>query len=437
MKKFFTFLGVFALCTSVNAETVKMLSLGLGQPGIDEPGMMGMAISADGRYVCGTLEYGFGYFVGDLTTEKYAYAITDDDEGAELRHVDNNGLAIGFNGPGVTYSLDGVETVLATPDGYRYVLGEDITNDGSLMVGSLVANDYGTFAAYSKNGGEWTLLPKPSDEEMGVFANDGFTAAKHVSGDGRVIAGYVGSFGPAMVWIMNENGEYEPDALFARYLITDETSDDDARKFINLATMNISNNGKYVLLQGTMMNGDDLSDTVVVAAVYDTETKSLKIYDEPQEIDEAGMGLCPSAIADDGTFIGVIGQPMMGSTGSFIMKAGETQAKYLMNVYPEYAAIFMETDQYGNSVPMDISADGKKIIGYAYYCEDFSAEDSIPYFTTWVIDSTGTVAVESIATDSIQPEAVYSIDGRKQNGLKKGINIIRMSDGSVKKIINR
>ena len=32
-------------------------------------------------------------------------------------------------------------------------------------------------------------------------------------------------------------------------------------------------------------------------------------------------------------------------------------------------------------------------------------------------------------------EAIYSVDGKKQNRLEKGVNILKMSDGSTRKVI--
>ena len=115
MKKTFTlFLGL-ALCSSINAQTIKFLTLGIGIPGFDEPQLMGQGISPDGKYVCGSIEMGSGYFIADLENDMVVYEVSDDPEGAELRHIDNNGIAIGYNGPGVTYSINGGETILKVP----------------------------------------------------------------------------------------------------------------------------------------------------------------------------------------------------------------------------------------------------------------------------------------------------------------------------------
>ncbi len=134
---------------------MQFLGFGLGIPGIDEPQLVGLSISPNGKYVCGAIENGDGYFIADIENNVINYQTTDDPEGAELRHVDNNGLAIGYDGPGITYSFDGTTTILKTPsDQYKYVLGEAISNDGSLMVGSLVAKTFETLAAYSKRTAE-------------------------------------------------------------------------------------------------------------------------------------------------------------------------------------------------------------------------------------------------------------------------------------------
>lgn len=437
MKKIFTAFLSLALCSTMNAQTIKTLSLGIGMPGEDEPQLMGLGISANGKYVCGPVEMGMGMFVFDIENNLYSIAETiDENEGAELRHVDNNGLAIGYNGPGVTYSIDGEETVLKVPsEAYKYVLGEDISNDGSLMVGSLVPTAYSTMAAYSKNGGEWTLLPEIDAELLGEFEG---SAAKYVSGDGKVILGFIGSFGPATLWVMNDEGEYEVDPLFAKYVImTEEDLAAGEKTLYNLSAIGISNNGKYVALSGVIANDEGL---LTVPVVYDTETKELTIYSEPQEIDIYGMGIMPLAIADDGTMIGIIGnQPMFACFGSFILKAGETQAITYSEAFPCYDELLGFSDSIGYCVPTGMSADGRYLVGYGFYSADFEDWDQPAYYVTYVIDTkggtSGIEAVEAVSAAPATPEAIYSIDGRLTNQMTKGINIVRLSDGSARKVI--
>lgn len=436
MKKVFTLFLGFALCSSLNAQTIKTLSFGLGTPGIDEPSLMGLSISPDGKYACGAIESGSGYFIADIENDQVKFEIATDDEGAELRHVANNGVAIGYNGPGVTYSFEGIETVLATPsDEYKYVLGEALSNDGSVLVGSLVAKGYLTHAAYSKDGGTWTLLPEADKDVLGDYAGQG-SSAKYISGDGKVILGYVGSFGPATLWIENENGEYVIDPIFSKYIIMNEEDLNNGEKVLyDMQPMGISNNGKYALCQG-IMRAEGYASSVPV--VYNVETKELTIYDEPQNIDPDGYGLLPTAIANDGTFVGIIGsQPLYMSAGSFIWTAGDSQASTLGQEYPIYEETFGFPDAIGYCLPTGISADGRYILGYGFYSPDFEDPEAPAYFTTYVIDVNGDpTAVETIKpAEDLTIDQIYSIDGKRMERLGKGINIIRMSDGSVRKVL--
>lgn len=424
----------------MNASDLKIITLGMGTPGIEEPQLMGLGISPNGRYVCGSIEMGSGYFVGDLQSDTYIFETTDDPEGAELRHIDNNGVAIGYCGPGITFSFaDSKQTILETPSEgeWKYVLGEAISNDGSLLVGSLVAKGYKTFGAYSKDGGEWTTLPMPEADKLGPYADEG-TSAKFVSGDGKYILGSTGNnMGCATLWVRNDAGEYEADPFYYDFVVmTEEDKENGEKKLMGLAPICISNSGEYVLCNGTVEVEEGYT---LVPVVYNTVSRSITIYDEPQEIDTENYGLFCSAIDDNGTFIGIVGQmPILMSKGCFIMKAGETQAKSFTEEFPDFADAFGFSDSVGYVVPTGLSADGSKIIGYGYYSEDFFDDDTPAYFTTFIIDATsgGQSGIESVepSTDAC-PEAIYSITGQRLRELTPGINIIRMSDGTVRKVM--
>ncbi len=437
MKKTFTLIAALALCSTANADSVKILSTG-GTPGVDEPQLMGLGISPDGKYVCGPIEMGAGYFVGNLDTDEYIFAISEDEEGSELRHIDNNGVAIGYNGPGITYSFaTREESVLTPPEGdWKYILGEALTNDGSILVGSLVGKGFATYAAYSKDGGEWTQLPMPSDEDLGRYAGQGSTA-KYISGDGKYIVGTVGNnMGPATLWIMNSDGGYDVDPFYTRFVImTDEDLAAGEKILFGLSPIGISNNGKYLLCNGTVASGESFS---LVPVVYDTEEDTVKIYNEDQNIDEYGMGLYASAIDDKGNFVGIIGQqPLYGSVGCFYMKAGATQAESLSTAFPAYGEKFSFPEAIGYVIPTAMSADGSLILGYGFYSEDFYDDEEPAYFVTFVINTGEGTSVDAVTTASGEPEAIYSLDGKKLNKLGKGINIIRMPDGSVKKVLGK
>ncbi|MDE6697539.1 MAG: hypothetical protein K2K25_11730 [Muribaculaceae bacterium] len=433
MKKSLSFVLSLAFCISIGAEELKTLSLGEGIPGIDVPDLAGFGISPNGRYVCGMIDSGEGVFAMDLQTGIYKYEYTED---SELHNIDNNGVGIGFLGDmGITYSWNGeISELISEDENCVFIIGEDITNDGSVKVGKLVAADYETFAAYSVNGADWKKLPEPPAEMTGAYG-DG-SMAIGISGDGKYIIGHAGNFGPIIVWTRNEDGSYEPDALFARYCALDE-SELDKKPLVDLMPQAISNNGKYILCSASklIVEQDGNENMFTFPAVYNTDTRELKLYDEQQKIDEKNVGLTGTAIADDGSFVGIIGFMMYRvDYGCFIMKADETQAQLFLDVYPKYAEKFGISDMTSRSIPTDISADGRYILGYAYYLDE-SLNGAPEYACTYIIDNgeswTGVGAIESQSAS----EEIFSLDGVRLSELKKGVNIIRMSDGSVRKVI--
>lgn len=435
MRKFTTIALSLAICASANADTtLKMLSFGSPEgPGIGEPGMMGLGISPNGKYVCGTLESAVGIFIGDLENDKMIYRISDGEDGGQLMNVNDEGVAIGFDGtPGVTFNIDGVETLLRIPADCKYVVGKDISEDGSVAVGLYVGEGYYISPGYSKDGGIWQKLPIP-DLDMGDY-NTRQCGATHVSSDGRIILGYIGALGPACLWLLNESGEYVVDPIFDEY--AKRTADDEEHPFLTFGGQGISPDGHYVLLN--LCEYIDQTEGPSIPAIYDTETGELKIYSEIQEIDDYDIGLYPTAIANDGTFIGVIGGPGM-NFGSFIMKAGETQAELFTQAFPEYADVFELLNLAGFHMPVGISADGMRILGYGWYTQDENpfSNDAFFYFMTYVLDRNATTGISEIGNDirDVVPTDYFTIDGTRTETPVRGLNIIRMSDGSVRKVL--
>lgn len=446
MKKTVTLSLALTLCTPLFAESLRLFKCSEdGIPGLTEPQLMGFSMSADGRYICGTIEQGSGLFIADSFTGEVKWRI-DGEASSELRNVDNNGVAIGFiDDEGVQFSFDSEDvSVLKAPSGYRYVLGEGLSNDGSLMVGELTTQSFNTVAAYSVGGDAWKALPYPADTELGNLKQyiSESSGAKFVSGDGNVIAGHYGSFTFPTIWKMNAEGEYVPDFYPARYVKAVEADrNDDTKPLYAISGMYIcmSHNGKYVGTVGLIANEDN-TDTRIVPVIYDTEAKTLKIYSEYQQIDDLGLGLYPRAIADDGTFIGTVDQPSTpnGNFGAFIMRAGEEQAESYLEAFPVYEEKLGEAELLGQNIPTGISADGKHLLGYTYYSDDFDINSPAPaYYLTYVISLDGSgVELVSPAAEAI-PESIYSIDGRKLGRMAKGLNIVRDADGSVRKILTK
>lgn len=445
MKKIIALSSVIALCSSIYAEELTILSCGIGTPGLEEPQLMGLGLSPNGKYICGPIESAAGIFVADRETGKVNWKISGED-GGELRNVDNEGVATGYvDDFAVLFPFDKeVEYIISIPDTCRSSIGESLNNNGSLVVGSLSVKSFDTQAAYCNmnKDEEWTLLPFPTDEELGGFIDTfrEISTAKQVSCDGKVILGFLGSFTFPIVWIMNDKGEYEPDFFQARFVKASEEDIADESKplyALSASYIDLSNNGKYVSMVG-LIKDKDTNEDKTVPVIYDTESKTIKIYDEFQAIDEYALGLYPKAISNDGTFIGTIGTPFFGSSGSFIMRAGQTVAESFIEAFPNYSKKFGESDELGFNMPSDISADGQYILGYTFYSDDYYDEASSAYYVTYIISTAKDNAVDNIISESLSGnEMIYSIDGRKLNCISKGLNIVRNADGSVSKILRK
>lgn len=435
MKNFLTVAFACAVCLSANAEaSLTMLSFGSeGGPGIGEPGMIGLGISPNGRYVCGTLEQGIGIFMGDIQNDKIFYEMTDSDDGGRLNHVNDEGVAIGYLGePGVTYDIDGNLTLLQVPSGYKYIVGQDINADGSVMVGTLVGSGYQMFPAFSRNGGEWEILDLP-DMDLEAF-NTKQCSANYVSDDGKIILGYIGALGPATLWRMNDEGKYEPDPFFDKYKMRDFF--DTEHPYVSFEAEGMSPDGHYVLLKVCTFENEAAG--VNMPAVYDTRTGELKVYDEVQKMDNLMIGLTPTAIANDGTFVGIWGSAAANG-GAFIMRAGETQAEMFIEAFPQFSAVFGILDLCGYHLPADISADGRYIVCSGWYSpdEDPTLPEALFYFMSYILDTGEKSAVESVEEEMIEavPVEYYTIDGIRTDNPVKGLYVVRMSDGSTRKVM--
>ncbi|MDE7413561.1 MAG: hypothetical protein K2N05_07235 [Muribaculaceae bacterium] len=445
MKKIITFSLSLALCGSLYADEVKIYSTDLGVPGVSAPELCGLAISPNGQYICGAFDQGVAVFGANTQTGAVEWTV-EGDGGGELRGIDNSGLAIGFGSTdevdeGILYSaVTGERTVIPAPDGYRYVMGEGITPDGKMMIASLIGKSFSASAAYKIGEEAWKTLYYPTDEELGVVADklpsEKISMAKHVSGDGKVILGFLGSFAVPVVWTKNAAGEYEIDLFFTKYLkVADTDLSDESKPLFGLSAqyLSLSENGRYVSMVGKIMKSD--SGHLDVPVIYDVKNKEIIIYDEPQPLDETGSGLWPTAIANDGTFIGCVGMPYFNSHGSFIMKSGEKVAESFKDAFPTFAETLGMSENFGFNMPVGMSENGRYILGYTYYSSDDYTNEG--YWVTYTIDRGEGTGVEEIAADSssAEIEAIYSLDGRRQNGFAKGVNIVKMTDGSTKKVM--
>lgn len=387
------------------------------------------AISSNHRYVTGpaynTTTGSTGMFVYDLETDKYAVKPAEDEYGAVMRMVSDDGVAVGYNKQAVKLSIDGTTEYLDVPEGMTGQ-ARDASDDMSLIVGCHYSTDnpYFTTACIWKDG-KLVDLPVPTDEELG-FETNGSTAY-YTTADGSTIVGYVVdnlSTMPLIVWYLQDDGTYKCDPVCTKYF--SQWGDIEGRPYVKFGPQGLSRNGKYVSLN--VME----ATTEQRMARYNLETGDLEIYIADGQGDiKAQSEAQATAIANDGTMTGWV---LSGSTwvaqerNAVIWRGGETEPELLANTYSNIPEI-AEFDSYGFNTVCDITPDARYAAGFAF--------DEKRSYKSFVIDlgdiSTG---INTATSDNNATEvARYAADGTQLSAPAKGLNIIKMSDGTTRKVI--
>ena len=398
----------------------------------DEEGTMYMpvaqAISSNHRYVAGpAMNYydsSYGMFVYDLETKQYSVKPAVDYYGADIRAVTDDGVAIGYNGPGVTFTTDGTVTELTTPNpGVTY--GRDVTADGSMIVGCYTDETGFMSHACIWKDGEYEALPEPTTEEMGFEVNG--TSAFYVTDDGSIIAGYVVdnfSSNPVIVWRLQDDGSYKLDLICKDYFMG--TNEDTEHEYTLFTPAGLSRNGKYLALNVGRMDSEQRM------ARYDLETGELEefVADGTGDI-TAGAETNSTAISNDGTIIGwmLTGEWMMQVRSALIWRNGEKQAQLIANQYPEITEL-AEYDTVGFNTICDITPDGRYIAGFAM--------DETYMYKGYMLDlgevSSG-ISRPTVDAGNNTEVARYTIDGKRIDAPVKGLNIIKRADGTAVKVM--
>lgn len=176
MKKIFTLSFLLLAAASIHAQKITVLkSAGEGL------GFLGLAISENGRYVCGDSEAGTG-FIWDMQTNTTFYDAEKYPE-ASLERVSDNGVAVGYWGDdAVTFDINGTMTKLEAEQGSPLAKAKYITPDGKMVVGSIYNESYVSHGCVWIEGNK-ILLPEPTTEEIGFSVNG--TQAIAASSGGR------------------------------------------------------------------------------------------------------------------------------------------------------------------------------------------------------------------------------------------------------------
>lgn len=384
-------------------------------------------LSADGRYVGGTNYNEMNAFVYDTQTNTLkVFDLEDEDFGAEVRGISNNGIGAGYDGPAKTFNIDGTVTSFGTD---AFLSG--ITPDGKIVVGSFY-NDYdGVSAAYWDASGTRHDLPEPSDLRAGneIYG----TQANWISADSSIIVGYVQddfSLWPPMVWRRNrDNQTYSAVVMYKDYFDWDTST---GKPYSFFQPSGLSENGKWMALTLTTNSETPCGGF----ARYNFETESLEVFLCDENSGDFAEFTEPYAqsIANDGTLVGFTAYSE-GRQG-FIWEGGSKTPELLRT---KYATIeeFVDFDNGGFHSPCGISADGRYICGSAITYND---NDDFT-MTSYVLDRENiATGITTVATSKISADAAaryFSIDGKRLTGKTRGLNIVKRADGRTLKVVNR
>lgn len=391
------------------------------------------AVSPNHRYVAGpayNIETGaYGMFVYDIETDNYAVEAALDDYGADIREVNNDGVATGYNEQACFFNINGTVDYFYAEEEMS-TIARDASDDLSVAVGCYyLTTGYLTTACVWKDGKRMDL-PVPTDEELGFETNG--SSAYYTNSDGSVIVGYVVdnfSTNPLIVWRLQDDGTYVCDPVCTRYFSPD--GDVEGRPYMVFAPQGLSRNGRYVSL-GLAVSDPDIMITEQYLGRLDLESGDLETYraDGSGEF-EQNTEFVPTQVADNGTVIGYtsMGWGPMSQRNAIIWQKGKTPTK-LATLLPDITEI-AAYDNVGMNTAIDITPDGRYIAGFAM--------DENYAYNGYVIDigseAAGVKAVKVADGEAAVEVARYGINGTRLAAPVKGVNIVKMSDGTVKKVI--
>lgn len=369
-------------------------------------------------------------FVYDIETGNYAVEAALDDFGADIREVNNDGVATGYNEQACFFYIDGTVDYLYAEEEMS-TIARDASDDLSVAVGCYyLTTGYLTTACVWKDGKRMDL-PVPTDEELGFETNG--SSAYYTNSDGSVIVGYVVdnfSTNPLLVWRLQDDGTYECDPVCTRYFSPD--GDVEGRPYIMFSPQGFSRNGRYVSLNLSVYDEATEWFTEQYIGRLDLESGELETYraDGQGEI-EANSEMTATQVSDNGTVIGYtsMGWGPMSQRNAIIWQKGKTPTK-LATLLPDITKI-AAYDNVGMNTAIDITPDGRYIAGFAM--------DENYAYNGYVIDigseAAGVKAVKVADGEAAVEVARYGINGTRLAAPVKGVNIVKMSDGTVKKVI--
>ena len=448
--KYLTLAVLLCSCMGMSAQSMKEISsedilLYYG-------GQQTFAISPNGRYVCGAT-FAWSGFIYDAVENKNTIFTEDTgssfiDNSTQLLDVNDSGVAVGFddNG-GIVVDAEGNYRLIEPQDSENdlMALPHALNEDASVIVGSVTDSSWSQQACIWKDGVR-IMLPQISEEEAGFRING--CCATDISADGRVILGYVIdrlSTYPMVVWTLQSDGSYALNPIFLDQFESNNVAirDEDGfiigyergdRPFLIFTPCALSPDGKTVVMQ-VVENNDDIQMSYK-AAFYDVASGDIEVIDNKGGvIDDYGYFEI-AGLSDNKVAVGYAG--LMGEYMSPFVLYGETGRDLtLSQAFPGIKTLAEYEERMGLGYPWlasGISANGQYITGYGVIV----ANDNLAAMA-FIIDTENGAVIGSVVDETREKSIVgyYSIDGTCIDRMQKGINVIRYSDGSSRKILKK
>lgn len=233
MKKIFTLVAALLTTAAINAQDVQVGMTDKGNVDVFTENMvMGMGVSADGKYVIGATLYEGGAAYYDIETGQYVAfdpdpELEDYSTGVLIPGISYDGIAFVCENDRVyTYNIkDGTRTDFVSPDPVLGFDVWDVTSDGSVLAGNFtdvdaVACEPMVGIRQSDGTYEFTRLEYEKNDIFGTPAQ--FTQVRHVTEDGNnIIGAQIDARGKAprlVVWTKQEDGTYKYSTPIDEYI---------------------------------------------------------------------------------------------------------------------------------------------------------------------------------------------------------------------------
>lgn len=405
--------------------------------------MMGVTISANGRYVAGCDTEGRA-FIYDTQDKQIKYfqssklgttEATSDDE-ASIRAVTNDGVGYGdIYGKSTKFDFaTGTMTALLNESIEDHSLVHFATADGAVNGGVTYDADTYVQRPYVMVDGEMQYLPEFSDAWTGYEVNGAIAFGSNA--DGSVLyGGVVDNFSsyPLAVWVRNRDEKTYSANLLSRRFFDGSFDLDGSQPYDQFSAEAISADGKWIAVNyHTKMLSYDDEDQGVRIARYNVEADTLEFLTCP----EAGMDnyYYATGISNEGTVVGFV-EDANQSRKAVLCPAGTKDVKLLADLYPTVTEFATMDSKKLNEVTA-ITPDGRYLQGFGYV--DLNEEQDC--FATWYFDlEKDETAVENVETEDAPAKVVasYTVDGKTLNAktVRKGIVINKLSNGRARKVV--